>query len=94
MKIDMSHNEDLYDVWLNRKQTEFRRKGYNEITVEDLWDYCVNFLWKHEEPTRYYQKVNDILSITLNDYFNYASLKAQVYNVSSLDEMELDDLLK
>ncbi|GAB2478784.1 hypothetical protein GCM10008929_00750 [Alkalibacterium psychrotolerans] len=94
MKIETSNNEDLYAVWLDHKLKEFRRQGYSEITVEDLWDYCINFLWKHKEPNRYYQKVNDIASISLNDYFNYASLKAQVYNVTSLDEMELDDLLK
>lgn len=94
MNINTNNNIDLYDVWLNHKLKEFRRQGYDEITVEDLWDYCVNFLWKHKEPDRYHQKVSEIISISLNDYFNYASLKAQVYNVSSLDEMELDDLLK
>jgi hypothetical protein len=33
------------------------------------------------------------MSIEPNDYFNFASLEAQVYNVSSLEEMQLDDLL-
>ena len=32
------------------------------------------------------------MAIEPNDYFTYASLKAQVYNVSSLDEMDLNDL--
>lgn len=83
-----------YDVWLNQKVNEFKQNGYDQVTLEDLWDYCIHFLWKHHKPERYYQEVRDIMSININDYFNYASLKAQVYNVSSLDEMEFEDLLR
>lgn len=86
-------DDEHLDVWLEKKQAEFRRNGYKEVSTEDLWEYCTAFKWKHEVPERYYQKVNDILNISLNDYFNFASLKAQVYNVSSLDDMEFDDLL-
>ncbi|WP_423189737.1 post-transcriptional regulator [Alkalibacterium sp. f15] len=83
----------LYDVWLKKKLNEFRKHGYNQVSLDDLWEYCIDFMWKHHKPERYYQEVNDIMSINSNDYFNFASLKAQVYNVSSLDEMELDDIL-
>ena len=83
----------LYDVWLKKKLNEFKKHGYNQVSLDDLWEYCIDFMWKHHKPERYYQEVDDIMSINFNDYFNYASLKAQVYNVSSLDEMELDDIL-
>ncbi len=86
-------DDDDYEVWLKKKLIEFRQNGYDEISLEDLWEYCTAYKWKHYRPSRYYQIVDDILTITLNDYFNYASLKAQVYNISSLDDMELDDLL-
>lgn len=86
-------DDENFDIWLKKKQVEFNRNGYKEVSMEDLWEYCTAFKWKHEVPSRYYQKVNDILSISLNDYFNFASLKAQVYNVSSLEDMEFDDLL-
>ncbi|WP_091528214.1 post-transcriptional regulator [Alkalibacterium subtropicum] len=82
-----------YDVWLNQKLNELKQHGYDQISLEDLWEYCLDFMWKHNGRERYYQEVNDIMSINANDFFNYASLKAQVYNVSSLDEMEFDDLL-
>lgn len=81
-----------YEVWLNIIKDSFAEQGYEKVSTEDLWDYCVNFLWKHEKPNRYYEKVGGIMGIEPNDYFTYASLKAQVYNVSSLDEMNLTDL--
>lgn len=89
----ISKDFSRYDVWLQKKLDEFKTQGYNQITLEDLWEYCTAFMWKHHKRERYYQEVNDIMSIETNDYFNYASLKAQVYSVSSLDEMEFDDLL-
>lgn len=88
-----SNDYSRYDVWLNKKLNEFKKQGYDQVDVDDLWEYCNDFMWKHRQPERYYQEVSDIMSINANDYFNYASLKAQVYSVSSLDEMELDDLL-
>ncbi|GAA0366090.1 hypothetical protein GCM10008932_17840 [Alkalibacterium iburiense] len=89
----LSSDFEHYELWLQKKQNEFRRNGYDQVSVEDLWEYCTDFLWKRQRPERYYQEIEDILSIQSNDYFNYASLKAQVYSISSLDEMELDDLL-
>ncbi len=89
----LSHDFDEYELWLKKKQKEFKRHGYDQVTIDDLWEFCTSFLWKHHRPTRYYQEVDSILSIHMNDYFNYASLKAQVYTISSLDDMELDDLL-
>lgn len=81
-----------YEVWLNIIKDSFAKQGYEQVSNEDLWDYCVKFLWKHRKPERYYEKVREIMAIEPNDYFTYASLKAQVYNVSSLDEMNLTDL--
>lgn len=83
---------DQYEVWLNITKDSFAEQGYQKVTTEDLWDYCINFLWKHDSPKRYFEKVQAIMAIKPNDYFTYASLKAQVYNVSSLDEMNLTDL--
>lgn len=81
-----------YEIWLNLIKNSFAEQGYEKVTTADLWDYCVHFLWKHKRPERYSEEVQDIMKIEPNDYFNYVSLKAQVYNVSSLDEMDLDDL--
>lgn len=81
-----------YEVWLNIIKDSFAECGYKEVTTEDLWEFCLNFLWKHKRPSRYFEEVREIMAIEPNDYFTYASLKAQVYNISSLDEMDLNDL--
>ncbi len=81
-----------YKVWLNLTKDSFAKQGYENVTIEDLWDYCLHFLWKRTSRQNYHEKVRDIMAIEPNDYFTYASLKAQVYNVTSLDEMDLGDL--
>ena len=86
------HEDSEYEVWLNIIKDSFAKQGYNEVSTDDLWEYCQQFLWKHKRPERYFGEVRDIMAIEPNDYFTYASLKAQVYNVSSLDEMDLDGL--
>ena len=85
-------NESQYEVWLNIIIDSFAKQGYKEVTTEDLWEFCLGFLWKHKRPARYFEEVRDIMAIEPNDYFTYASLKAQVYSVSSLDEMDFNDL--
>lgn len=81
-----------YEVWLNIIKDSFAKQGYQKVSTDDLWEYCLNFLWKHKRPERYFEEVRDIMAIGPNDYFTYASLKAQIYNVSSLDEMDFEDL--
>lgn len=88
-----THEFFKYEVWLKIKKEEFKEIGYDQVSTEDLWDYCLKFLWKHIRPERYHEEVHCIMSIEPNDYFTYASLEAQVYNVSSLADMQLDDLL-
>lgn len=86
------HKIEDFDVWLNIIKDSFAKQGYEKVSLEDLWEYCEEFLWKHARPARYFEKVRDIMAIEPNDYFTYVSLKAQVYNVSPLDEMDLDGL--
>lgn len=82
-----------YDKWLSFKSTELARLGYSTITPDDLWKYLVGYKWKRQRPERYYQEIRDIMAIQPNDYFTYASLDAQIYSATSLDEMNLEDLL-
>lgn len=84
----------LYEYWIGLKQKDFFRFGYDQVTKHDLWQYCTKYLWKHHRPVHYHREVHDILSIEPNDYFTFASLEAQVYNVPSLEEMQLEDLFK
>ncbi|WP_407392104.1 post-transcriptional regulator [Carnobacterium jeotgali] len=81
-----------YEPWVNLKIREFNQLGYHQINEEDLWKFVVQFCWKRAVPEHYYQQINDIMKITPNHYLDYAALEAQVYKVTSLDDMNLEDL--
>lgn len=81
-----------YKPWLSLKTQEFNQLGYHQISEEDLWNYVVNFCWKKKTPSHYYQQINDIMKITPNNYLDYAAVEAQVYKITSLDEMDFEDL--
>lgn len=82
----------LYSYWLARKKNEFADLGYHSVTLEDIWSYFKNYLWKKEKPRNFIQRVRDIVNLTPNDYFNYATLKAQVYDVKSLNEYDMSEV--
>ncbi|MER2173524.1 MAG: post-transcriptional regulator [Carnobacterium sp.] len=81
-----------YEPWLKLKMQEFNQMGYHQINEEDLWNYVTSFCWKRIRPTHYYQQINDIMKITPNQYLDYAAVEAQVYKVTSLEDMNFDDL--
>ncbi|SFH77285.1 post-transcriptional regulator [Pisciglobus halotolerans] len=83
---------DSLKPWIDLKVKEFHHLGYPQITTEDIWRYLKTFRWKKEIPVHYYQQINDILNLMPNHYLDFASLEAQVYQVRSLDEMNLNDL--
>lgn len=84
--------EDFHYL-LTRAVLVFSRSGYENVTTEELWIYLTKFRWRNKHPKRYYQVIRDILKITPNDYFNYIQIKAQVYDVKSMDEYDLSDLI-
>lgn len=91
----MDEVDPLYkkmEPWLDLKLKEFHKLGYNQIYLEDLWRYVKTFCWKNEIPAHYYQQISYIMALTPNDYLDFASLEAQVYLITDLDEMNLDDL--
>lgn len=81
------------EPWLSLKVKEFAKLGYPYISEEDLWNLLTRFRWKRTVPEHYYQQIKQIVTLTPNDYLDFASLEAQVYQVQSLDEMNLDGLL-
>lgn len=82
-----------YELWLESKAKDFYRQGYANVSSHDLWEYLTSYRWKKGTPSRYYEIVNDIMKITPNQYFNYESLKAQVYDVKTIDQYDLSNLL-
>lgn len=89
-------SEKQYDQlkpWFKLKATEFNQLGYDNIQVDDIYRYFKEFSWKHTVPPHYYQQIRDIMKTTVNHYFDFVALEAQVYKVSSLDEINFDDIL-
>ncbi len=90
---DSLHRNFLsYKYWIKRKKNDFSKKGYDNVSLDDLWLYFSHYRWKHHRPDHYIQAVREILTLTPNEYFNYATLKAQVYDVKDMEEYDLSQL--
>ncbi|MBD8069320.1 post-transcriptional regulator [Bacillus sp. PS06] len=62
---------------LKSKLEEFILYGYDSVTEEELWQYLCKKKWKRERETKLlYQIVNDILSVKIGEYMNYATVEA------------------
>ena len=81
------------EPWLNLKVTEFHLLGYKQISQDDLWRYLVLCSWKRTIPTYYYQQIQQIMRLTPNDYLDFASVEVLVSPISSLEDMDINDLL-
>ena len=84
---------DQLEPWFKLKATEFNKLGYENIQVDDIYRYFKEFSWKNTVPPNYSQQIRDIIKTTVNHYFDFVALEAQVYKVSSLDEINFDDFL-
>ncbi|MEH7379817.1 post-transcriptional regulator [Bacillus sp. JJ1533] len=63
--------------FLKSKLEEFKLYGYESVKEEELWEFLKNKTWRKEkEEKRLHQIVNDILSIKVGDYMNYATVEA------------------
>lgn len=89
---EIAHGDELLP-WFELKASEFAEMGYENIGVGDIKACFQNYLWKHVTPSHYYQKVFAVMKLTVNQYFDYESLEAQVYRVASLDEINFDEFL-
>ncbi|ATP41248.1 hypothetical protein CSE16_14950 [Solibacillus sp. R5-41] len=72
--------ESLYQkvqIVINNKMEEFQYFGYNAITKEDLWNYCVEKKWRKKEidTLRLHEVVATIFTVTSSELINYAQVK-------------------
>lgn len=67
--------DDIYKRVLpaiNTKLDELKRINFNVRNI-DIWDYCVNCIWKNKNDLRIYEMVSDILNIDelkIRDFIN------------------------
>ena len=58
--------DDLYKKVLPALQArveELKREKINFVDTIDLWNYCVENIWRNKEDIRIYELVSDILSV-------------------------------
>jgi murein tripeptide amidase MpaA len=81
---------------LESKLNEFRMLGYGNITEQELWDFLIKKKWKRvREEIHLYQIVQEILSVQVNEYMNFATVEAFKMADFDLDDEEArKDLLK
>ncbi|MFF3025060.1 post-transcriptional regulator [Gottfriedia sp. NPDC057948] len=64
-------------VVIESKLDEFRMLGFDTVSGDDLWVCLERTLWrKKEDEPKLFQMVEDILSLTVNDYMNYIRIEA------------------
>lgn len=62
---------------LKSKKEEFQLLGYPEVQGNDIWMYLTNKKWKKPNPDiRAYEIFQDIMSVKVAHYMNYATIEA------------------
>ncbi|ACJ33100.1 Uncharacterized conserved protein [Anoxybacillus flavithermus WK1] len=66
---------------LQSKVDELKLLGYEQATIEDVWNCLMVKKWKkNKEEKRLFELVNDILSLRASDYMAYVVQKEQKHD--------------
>ncbi|MBA4537165.1 post-transcriptional regulator [Bacillus aquiflavi] len=81
---------------INSKIEEFALFGYETMTDEELWMFLQEKKWrKPKKDKRLYEIVQDIMSISVVEYMNYAMVEAyKDMDFILHNEKEREELLK
>lgn len=81
---------------LKSKQEEFALLGYGQVNENEIWEFLKKKKWKKaEEEKRISEIIQDIFSIKVGEFFNYATVEAfKEADFAFDDEEELRKLLK
>ncbi|MDE3839734.1 post-transcriptional regulator [Bacillus methanolicus] len=98
--MEVGHEYDRFRTLvkpaLESKLNEFRMLGYEKITEQELWEFLIKKKWKKmkKEP-HLYQIVQEILSVQVNEFMNFATVEAFMMADFDLDDEEArKELLK
>ncbi|KXH87346.1 hypothetical protein AU377_01860 [Sporosarcina sp. HYO08] len=82
---------------IESKMKEFHLYGYEAVTEEDIWTYCIRKKWRNKnvESMRMHEIVNGILSISPAEYMTFKQIEEQRESdwFSDLNRAELETLL-
>jgi|CZCB01.1.fsa_nt_gi hypothetical protein len=66
MDITFNSLEELYErikPALMTKKEEMKRKGYEYIKEEDIWNYLKEVKWRNSKDLMLHEMVNDVLNV-------------------------------
>ncbi|WP_243524607.1 post-transcriptional regulator [Bacillus pseudomycoides] len=76
-------------IVLESKVEEFQMIGYDRVTTEDIWKCLKSKKWKKvDSEVRLHELVNDVLTLTANEYMTYLTVEAYQEPLWSFDEYE------
>lgn len=61
---------------LESKTSEFHLLGYDRVTSEEVWECLLARLERKKETYRLYQLVAAIMSLSVNEYMNWLTIRA------------------
>jgi len=82
---------------LQSKKNEFHLYGYDTVTEEDIWVYCIRKIWQKKDVSemRVYEITNDILKILPAAFMTFTQIEEQRNSdwFSDINSDELNILL-
>ncbi|MGE7021084.1 post-transcriptional regulator [Solibacillus cecembensis] len=74
-------------IVINNKIEEFQYFGYDAITKEDLWTYCIEKKWRKKDinELRLHEVVATIFTVTSSELINYAQVKGLKASASQME---------
>ncbi|KGR78636.1 post-transcriptional regulator [Ureibacillus manganicus] len=92
---------DLYDKVLPALQSkieEFQHFGYEHISIEDVWNYCVNKKWRKKiiEDLKLHEVVETIFSISASEIVSFTQINSfkTADWFAELNKAELNELFR
>ena len=83
--MNETHPYDQYRQTLHfvikSKCDEFAILGYNDVTLDQLWEYLLIKKWKKiDDNVHFHQIVNDVLSVKVGDFMHFKTIEAFKYS--------------
>lgn len=84
---------DQVQLVLKSKVEEFHMQQYTEITIEELWEYCVRKKWKKRqmENVPLHEVVATIFTVKPSDLLNYEHVSG-LQKTSMHLELDLEEI--
>ena len=74
------YRQTLY-LAIRSKCNEFAILGYNDVTLEQLWNYLVIKKWKKiDDNVHFHQLINDVLTVKVGDFMHFQTIEAFKYS--------------